>query len=117
MTENNSFASPQMDDDFRSGLSLLWQANTYAQDSGAELWDFALEIDSLYETGMTISDLRWLVAKGYVQHGQETSVYGAPHRSFHPSDGLNFTNTTCFVLTSQGSTFAVKIMKQAAADG
>ena len=48
-------------------------------------------IDKLYETGLTISDLRWLVAKGLVQHGQETSVYGDSHRSFRPSDGLNLT--------------------------
>ena len=81
-----------MDENLRSGLALLWRAYMYAQDARVDLWDFALEIDNLYETGLTISDLRWLVAKGLVEHGRETSVYGDSHRSFHPSEGFNFDN-------------------------
>jgi len=42
----------------------LWQAYQYGQDPGEDLWDFALESDRLYETELTISDLRWLVANG-----------------------------------------------------
>ena len=30
------------------------------------------EIGILYETPLAISDLRWLVAKGFAEHGQET---------------------------------------------
>src|SRR5271165_6515421 len=123
MTDNNrpagdSFgetAAPPIDRNFRAGLALLWQAYVYAQDAGAALWDFALESDRLYETEMTISDLRWLVAKGFAEHGQETSFYGDPHRSFRPSAGLNFVPTTCFVLTPEGAEFAGKILKVPAA--
>jgi hypothetical protein len=118
MTENNGpmgdgsgdQTTLPIDDNFRAGLALLWQAYRYARDAGADLWDFALETDRLYETKLTISDLRWLVAKGFAEHGQETSFYGDPHRSFRPSGGLNFVPTTCFVLTPQGAELAGRIL-------
>jgi len=123
MTEDNSptfensgeQAAPPIDDNLRAGLALLSQARTYALDAGADLWDFALESDILYETSLTISDLRWLVAKGFAEHGQETSFYGDPHRSFRPSRGLNFVRTSCFVLTPKGAEFADRILKETAA--
>jgi len=119
MSENNGptddsgeQVAPPIDENVRAGLSLLWQAYAYAQDAGADLWDFALEIDKLYETELTISELRWLVAKGFAEHGQEMSVYGDAHRSFRPSDGLNFAPTTSFVLTQRGIDFADKVRKK-----
>ncbi len=123
MTENNGTAveesgeeaAPPIAANVRAGLALLWQAYRYAQDAGADQWDFALESDGLYETGLTISDLRWLVAKGFAEHGQETSFYGDPHRSFRPSGGLNFVPTTCFVLTAKGAEFAGRILNEAPA--
>jgi hypothetical protein len=107
--------APLLVADLRTGLALLRQAYLYALDAGADLWDFALENDHLYRTGLTISDLRWLVAKGFVGHGQETSFYGDPHRSFRRSDGLNFVPTTCFVLTPKGVEFAGKALKETTA--
>jgi hypothetical protein len=105
----------KVDDSLRAGLALLWQAYVYARDAGATLWDFALEIDRLYETDLTISDLRWLVAKGIAEHGQETSFYGDPHRSFRPGIGLKFVPTTCFVLTPEGAEFARRTLEEPAA--
>jgi hypothetical protein len=110
-------AALPIDISFEAGPALLWQAYRYAQNAGAVLWDFALENDKPYETGLTISDLRWLVAKGYAQHGQETSFYGDPHRSFRASAGLNFGPTTCFVLTPEGAEFANMVLKDSAAAG
>jgi hypothetical protein len=123
MTDNNSLASdgcgaqaaPPIDRNLRAGLAQLWQAYVYAEDAGAALWDFALENDQLYATDMTISDLRWLVAKGFVEHGQETSFYGDSHRSFRSSNGFNFVPTTCFVLTPKGAEFAGRIVQESAA--
>jgi hypothetical protein len=100
-------------DSLRAALGLLRQAYTCAEDAGADLWDFALENEHLYETALTISDLRWLVAKGYAEHGQETSFYGDPHRSFRPSGSLKFVPTTCFVLTPKGAEFAGRVLKEA----
>ncbi len=123
MTNNNRAAIdgsgeqplPLIDDKFRAGLALLWQAYIYAQDAAADRWDFAVESDRLYETALTTSDLRWLVAKGLAEHGQETSFYGDPHRSFRPSTGLNFVATTCFVLTPRGAEFADKVLRESVA--
>jgi hypothetical protein len=103
-------AALPVDDHFKAGLVLLRQAYRYTQDAGADQRDFAVENAMLYETGLTISDLRWLVAKGFAEHGQETSFYGDRHRSFRPSIGLNFVPTTCFVLTPKGADFAGRIL-------
>ena len=99
-----------IDENLRDGLALLWQSYTYAQNARADVWDFALEIDRLYEASLTISDLRWLIAKGLAQHGLETSVYGDSHRSFRPNGGLNFLPATCFVLTPKGAKFAKSVL-------
>jgi hypothetical protein len=100
-----------IDDNTRVGLALLSQAFACARDAGADLWDFALEINTLYETGLTISDLRWLVAKKFAEHGQETSVYGSPHRSFRRGDGFFFDRTTCVVLTPRGAAFVDHVLR------
>ena len=119
MTNSNPPASPgaplsrtaRTDGISHAGLALLSQAFVYAHDAGGDLWDFALEIDRLYETGLTISDLRWLVAKGFAEHGQESSVYGSPHRSFQRGDGFFFDRTTCVVLTPSGAAFVDQFLK------
>jgi hypothetical protein len=98
--------SAPINNNIRIGLAMLWQAYAYAQEAGADIWDFALEIDRLYASGVTISDLRWLVAKGFVEHGLESSVYGGPHRSFRPGTGFFFEHGTCVVLTPQGAAVA-----------
>jgi hypothetical protein len=112
MNGSGEQVAPRIDDNLRAGVSLLLQAYRYAQDAGAAQWDFAVENATLYETGLTISDLRWLVAKGFAEHGQETSFYGDPHRSFRPSRGFNFVPTTCFVLTPEGAEFAGKLLRE-----
>src|SRR5208282_2606971 len=55
-----------------AGLSELLRAFDYATDAGGDVWDFAIEITELRSAGMTTSDIRWLVSKGFAQHGQET---------------------------------------------
>ncbi len=105
----------QIEDDARGALNLLARAYTFAQDAGAELWDFALEIDTLFSAGLAINDLRWLIAKRYAEHGQETSVYGTPHRSFRRGDGFFFDRSTCVVLTPGGASFVENYLRGAAA--
>ena len=68
---NPQWIADPIDEAFLAGIELLEQAYLRARDVDAELWEFALEIDFLYQAGMTISDLRWLVAKGFVLHGQD----------------------------------------------
>jgi hypothetical protein len=95
----------------RVALGLLLQARMFAQNAGTDFWDFALEINRLFESGLTISDLRWLVAKGFAEHGQELSEYGAPHRSFRRGDGFFFDHTTCVVLTPSGAAFVDHVLR------
>jgi hypothetical protein len=94
-----------IDGNSRVALGLLGQAYTCAQDAGADLWDFALEIARLFDAGLTISVLRWLVAKRFAEHGQEACVYGGPHRSFRRGAGFFFDHTTSVVLTPSGAGF------------
>jgi hypothetical protein len=90
----------------RAALALLQHALDCARDARAPPWDFALEIGQLYAAGLTITDLRWMVVKEFIEHADETSIHGNEHRSFMPSRGLNFLPTTCVLLTAKGAAFA-----------
>jgi hypothetical protein len=92
----------------RAVLRLLQHALDCAKDAQAPPWDFALEIDHLYAAGLTVTDLRWMVAKEFVEHADETSVHGSEHRSFTPSGGLTFVPTTCVILTIKGAALAAR---------
>ena len=92
----------------RAGLALLQRARDCATDARAPPWDFALEIGQLYTAGLTITDLRWMVVKEFVEHADETSVHGSEHRSFTPSRGLTFLPTTCVLLTIKGVALAAR---------
>src|SRR5437879_10801727 len=100
------------DESLRAGVALLWRAYICAQDTGANVWDFALRTGRLYEAGMTSSDLRWMVAKGFAEHGEETSGYGDPHRSFRRSNGYFFNDHTCLILTPSGAALAEHVLRE-----
>jgi hypothetical protein len=86
----------------RSALCLLLQAWDYATDCERDAWDFAIEIHSLRQQGLTNSDLRWLLCKGLTKHATENTVSVVKGRSFYPGAGLSFTDKTCFILTATG---------------
>ena len=106
--------SPLIDESLRAGLALLWRAYVCADDTGANIWDFALSSGRLYEAGMTSSDLRWMVAKGFAEHGQEMSGYDDPHRSFRRSNGYFFNEETCLILTPSGAALAEHVFRETA---
>ncbi len=87
-------------------MALLLEAHECAKELQRSPWDFAVEIGVLQAAGPTINALRWLVCKGYVEHGRETSTYGDTTRSFQRSAGLRFNKKTCFVLSEAGAVFA-----------
>jgi hypothetical protein len=97
----------------RSALAELVCAQQYAEDAQRDVWDFAVEIHSLSALGLTPSDLRWLVCKGYVLHGREVTRPVQEGRAFRTSGGLTFTNRTCFVLTASGASLARAIRNRA----
>ena len=52
--------------------------------SSTDLWDFALELRNCVRIGLTNSDLRWLVMKGYVEFGTRDDA--ARRSDAHRSD-------------------------------
>ena len=90
----------------QAALQQLALANGYAHDSDCSPWDFAVEAESLTNLGLTTSDLRWLVTKGYLEHASEVTGEGDTQRRFQPCRHLAFGKRTCFVLTALGSRLA-----------
>jgi hypothetical protein len=85
-------------DSTRVALQLLLQAWDLAADLGLLSWQFAMEIRNLRAVGTTDSELRWLVHRGYVQHGTEIGAGRKGLRRFRPATSLRFGGKTCFVL-------------------
>jgi len=90
-------------------LWLLRQAYEYAAELRRDVWDFAVEISSLREVGVSNSDLRWLVCKEYVDHAVEIALMTNNGREFHRSGPLTFGERTCFVLTEEGARLAANV--------
>jgi hypothetical protein len=86
----------------RSALALLVDAVAAARSTGVSSWDFAVELKMLLAAGLTASDLRWLVRKGYLEHGYEVTRPHDVARQFRPCCNLAFAERTCFVLTEVG---------------
>ena len=86
----------------RPGLLLLRDALKRAGELRQDAWDFAVKIRKLRAAGLTNSDLRWLVCKGYAEHAVEQESADAGRRSFLPLANLALPQGTCFVLTPRG---------------
>jgi hypothetical protein len=99
----------------RIALSLLQSARVSALELRRSAWEFAVEISQLHAAGVTNTDLRWLLCKGYVEHGAERIRAAGSQRSFLRLTGLAIPQTTCFVLTAQGSQLAEKCGCESAA--
>jgi hypothetical protein len=86
----------------RPGLLLLRDALERARELKHDPWEFAVNIRQLRAAGLTNTDLRWLVCKGYAEHALEGISAGAGRRSFLKLASLALPERTCFVLTAQG---------------
>ena len=87
-------------------LSMLRDAWDGARDLQVPAEEFALEMRPFYAAGLTNTDLRWLVAKGYVDHLQEQIDAQTGSRLFRRSHSLTITPDSCFVLSAAGLGFA-----------
>jgi hypothetical protein len=90
-------------------LQLLSEAWQYAKELEREVWDFAVEIDTLRNAGTTPNDLRWLVGKGFVEVAVEVTLPDDAARVFRSVRRLLFMPRTCFILTVKGATFAASL--------
>ncbi len=86
----------------RSAFAQLAEADACARSTQCSPWDFAVEIETLIAAGLTTSDLRWLVWKGYLEHGYEVTRPHDVARRFCSCHNLAFAGRTCFVLTEAG---------------
>lgn len=85
------------------GLAILWQAHQFAEDSGMNPAEFAVEFDSLQQAGLNRSEVRWLIAKKLAEHYVDTTTGVAENRQFVRRNSLKFEPGSCFVLTSRGA--------------
>jgi hypothetical protein len=81
-------------------------AYQYAKDLDLDPWDFAVELPSLQPLGLTNSDCRWLIARGWVECGFELTLAGDERRSFRRSANLKLLKRSCLVLTDVGASAA-----------
>ncbi len=93
-------------------LDSMLRAYEYAQDIECETWEFAVEIRELLQTGLNQSDLRWLVKKGFIEHGRDVTGPSDESRVFRRERGLVFTKRTCFVLTPRGASYFRELRSQ-----
>jgi hypothetical protein len=83
-------------------LDVLLEAYQYAQDLKFDPWDFAVELPTLRPIGLTNSDCRWLIGRGWIECGFELTLFGDERRSFRRSANLKLSKRTCLVLTEAG---------------
>jgi hypothetical protein len=92
----------------RDGMSatavpVLLQAYRYAKESLCDPWQFAVELRTLRKEGGTDNDLRWLLSKGYVLQGCETTRQNDTLRSFRQVANFTLDRRSCFLLTDVGA--------------
>jgi hypothetical protein len=86
----------------QQALTVLVEAYHYALDLDLDPWDFAVELPTLRPLGLTNSDCRWLIGRGWVECGFELTLAGDERRSFRRSMNLKLSKRSCLVLTESG---------------
>lgn len=80
---------------------LLW-ARDYARGLSFDPWQFAVEIDELAHSGLTRTDVRWLLAARLAEHREETTPAHAAERCFRPLAVTELPPRTCLLITDRG---------------
>jgi len=79
------------------GLLVLAEASRYAQQTGCNAWEFAVEIHRLFELGLRENELRFLVRMQLVAHAHEVKSRNGNVRAFKQAEAMCFTSSSCFV--------------------
>lgn len=90
----------------RKGLVLLRDALEGAADLHLTSREFAIEVAQLHAAGLTNTDLRWLIGKGFVEHLCERPTKARGPRLLRKAHGLSISQASCFVLTPAGDAAA-----------
>ncbi|HLJ11470.1 MAG TPA: hypothetical protein VKU82_09785, partial [Planctomycetaceae bacterium] len=100
-----------------AGLALLLDAYDSALDVNGERWDFAVEISLLLRAGISGNALRWLICKGFAEHGVELLPRdGNAARRIRPVKWLKFEQKSRVVLSKAGAEFVRPLCRKSAAD-
>ncbi|NLX97032.1 MAG: hypothetical protein GXY83_12730 [Rhodopirellula sp.] len=109
--EENVKAEVRIEEKHRAAMRILLAAHEYAADLRYDIWDLAVEISDLMRVGLFTPDIRWLVHKGFVEHGHERRTLTGEGRDFHRNCGLLLRKKSCFVLTEAGLAFARRLCR------
>ncbi|REK12644.1 MAG: hypothetical protein DWQ37_11200 [Planctomycetota bacterium] len=86
----------------RAAFDEFVKSAEYAENLDANIWDFAIELETLRRLDLSNNDLRWLVAAGFIEYALETTAPLDTRRSFDQPGRLTFCPQSCFVLTPKG---------------
>lgn len=111
-TQSMEMSTGNLDPRMHASLALLSGAYQCAGDLQQDVWDFAVELDCFRAVGGTHSDVRWLIAKGFVEHAFEMTLPGEENRTFRRIGKLMLTDRTCLVLTEAGAEFASRVCRE-----
>ncbi|MEX2113733.1 MAG: hypothetical protein WD845_11140 [Pirellulales bacterium] len=90
----------------KAALAILLEGLGYAEDLKTESWEFAVELSSLRRLRLSNNDLRWLLARGMIEHAVEVAGNGGSGRTFRKRARAVFGKRSCFILTGAGATLA-----------
>jgi hypothetical protein len=117
IASNQRCGTPHVDGNIAQSIpraiSLLLKASTYAEDTGRNLWEFAVTIGELLREGIAENELRWLVCRGYIQQADEITATGN-QRAFDHHVSLRFCERSAFIIRSAGVAFSRELLKAAA---
>ena len=93
----------------RQALRLLLEVSEFARATSESQWTFAIGIGEFRRGGVAQRHLRWLIAKGYIEHAHEKAVLGGEFQTCPNRGRQRFAEDSCFVITPTGSRFAKEI--------
>jgi hypothetical protein len=83
-------------------LLILRRAREIARELQTDPWEFAVGIAELLAVGLSGTVVRWLVARGLIEHALERLAPGRASRTFRRMRNLALSPRTCLVLTAEG---------------
>jgi hypothetical protein len=87
-------------------FELLLKARRCARCAERDPWEFAVELEELKQIGVSNTQLRWLICRGYLEVRRELTGPQDGARRFARHTNLHFPDNCCFVLTAAGEQLA-----------
>jgi hypothetical protein len=91
------------------GFALLREACDDARATGCDPWQFAVTVGELVGAGLRVTDLRWLVAVGVLDHAVELRTRSRSRRAFRRLPSTAVADASCFVLSDAGVRFCSEL--------